>query len=405
MTSIVIVGAGQAGGSAALQLRAAGFEGGVTLIGSEPHLPYERPPLSKAYLTGDLSYDSLLLRPKEVYLEQEIQLLTDTTVASINPEQHTLSISGAQTLHFDRLLLATGARPRQLPVLGADLQGVHYLRTLADVTELQQTMKRAKRVCLIGGGYVGLEFASVATKAGLQVTILESADRLLQRVTTPEMSKYFADLHRSFGVEVYCGAKIQEMQGAGRVERVICEHGEVAADLVLIGIGAIPNIEVAEASGLACENGIQVDEFCRSSHPDIFAAGDCTNHPNALLKRRLRLESAPNATDQARVAATNMLGVKEPYCKVPWFWSDQYSSKLQAVGFSADGTHSVCRGERAEHQFAVFYLNENRLVAVEAINSAKAFMAGKRLYGHELDPDELADPATDLRSLIKSVTR
>ena len=211
MTSIVIVGAGQAGGSAALQLRAAGFEGGVTLIGSEPHLPYERPPLSKAYLTGDLSYDSLLLRPKEVYLEQEIQLLTDTTVASINPEQHTLSISGAQTLHFDRLLLATGARPRQLPVLGADLQGVHYLRTLADVTELQQTMKRAKRVCLIGGGYVGLEFASVATKAGLQVTILESADRLLQRVTTPEMSKYFADLHRSFGVEVYCGAKIQEM--------------------------------------------------------------------------------------------------------------------------------------------------------------------------------------------------
>ena len=403
MTNIVIVGAGQAGGSAALQLRSAGFEGAVTLIGAEPHPPYERPPLSKAYLTGDLAYDSLLLRPLEFYRDQNVQLLTDTSVTSINLVEKFVMTSDKQALRFDKLLLATGARPRQLPISGADLSGVHYLRTLGDVAALQNTMRRAQNVCLIGGGYVGLEFASVARKAGLKVTVLEAADRLLQRVTTPEMSEYFADLHRSHGVEVCVGARIQEIQGADQVERVVCEHGTVPADLVLIGIGALPSVEIAEAAGLACDNGIQVDEMCRSSHPDVFAAGDCTNHPNALLKRRLRLESAPNATDQARVAATNMMGANETYCTVPWFWSDQYTSKLQAVGFSSDGTQSVCRGDKAAHQFAMFYLKENRLVAVEAINSAKAFMAGKRLYGHELDPDQLADPATDLRSLIKSV--
>jgi len=403
MTNIVIVGAGQAGGSAALQLRSAGFEGALTLIGAEPHPPYERPPLSKAYLTGDLAYDSLLLRPLEFYGDQNVQLLTDTSVTSINLVEKVVMTSDKQALRFDKLLLATGARPRQLPISGADLPGVHYLRTLGDVAALQNTMRRAQNVCLIGGGYVGLEFASVARKAGLKVTVLEAADRLLQRVTTPEMSEYFADLHRSHGIEVCVGARIQEIQGAHQVERVVCEHGTVTADLVLIGIGAQPNVEIAEAAGLACDNGIQVDEMCRSSHPDVFAAGDCTNHPNALLKRRLRLESAPNATDQARVAATNMMGANETYCTVPWFWSDQYTSKLQAVGFSSDGTQSICRGDKAAHQFAMFYLKENRLVAVEAINSAKAFMAGKRLYGHELDPDQLADPATDLRSLIKSV--
>ena len=403
MTNIVIVGAGQAGGSAALQLRSAGFEGALTLIGAEPHPPYERPPLSKAYLTGDLAYDSLLLRPLEFYRDQNVQLLTDTSVTSINLVEKVVMTSDKQALRFDKLLLATGARPRQLPISGADLPGVHYLRTLGDVAALQNTMRRAQNVCLIGGGYVGLEFASVARKAGLKVTVLEAADRLLQRVTTPEMSEYFADLHRSHGVEVCVGARIQEIQGAHQVERVVCEHGTVTADLVLIGIGALPNVEIAEAAGLACDNGIQVDEMCRSSHPDVFAAGDCTNHPNALLKRRLRLESAPNATDQARVAATNMMGANETYCNVPWFWSDQYTSKLQAVGFSSDGTQSICRGDKAAHQFAMFYLKANRLVAVEAINSAKAFMAGKRLYGHELDPDQLADPATDLRSLIKSV--
>ena len=403
MTSIVIVGAGQAGGTAALQLRAAGFEGDVALIGAEPHPPYERPPLSKAYLTGELTYESLLLRPAELYEAQRIRLLTDTSIASIDLAQHSVTTSDARVLPFDKLLLATGARPRQLPVSGADLPGVHYLRTLADVAALQNTMQRAQRVCLIGGGYVGLEFASVARKAGLHVTVLESADRLLQRVTTPEMSQYFADLHRSHGVEVCCGAKIHELQGTDCVERVVCEHGDVEADLVLIGIGAIPNVELAEAAGLTCENGIQVDEHCRSSHPDVFAAGDCTNHPNTLLDRRLRLESAPNATDQARVAAANMIGGQESYCTVPWFWSDQYASKLQAVGFSSDGTESICRGDKASHQFAVFYLTENRLVAVEAVNSAKAFMAGKRLYGQELNPELLADPNVDLRSLVKSV--
>ena len=405
MTDIVIAGAGQAGGTAALQLRTSGFDGGITLIGSELYPPYERPPLSKAYLMGELAYEALLLRPTEIYEEQEIQLLTDTTIMSIDLSAYRLHTLDKTQISFDKLLLATGARPRQLRIPGADLLGVHYLRTLTDVEALQKAMAGARRVCLIGGGYVGLEFASVATKAGLEVTVLESEERLLKRVTTEEMSHYFASLHRSYGVQICCKAHIHRLEGDGRVERVICEHGAIEADFVLIGIGAIPNIELADAAGLVCENGIQVDEYCRSSHPDIYAAGDCTNHPNALLKRRLRLESAPNASDQARVAAVNMIGGNEPYCSIPWFWSDQYASKLQSVGFSSDGTWSVSRGSKEDHRFATFYLSENRLVGVEAINSAKAFMAGKRLYGKELDPQKLADPSVDLRSLIKPVSQ
>ena len=402
MKEFVIVGAGQAGGTAALQLRINGFEGGITLVGSEPHPPYERPPLSKAYLSGQLAYDSLLLRPAQLYVEQGIKLLTDTTIGSIDAGAQQLLTTDQRSIQFDKLLLATGARPRNLAIPGAELAGVHYLRTLADVEALKQTMGNARRVCLIGGGYVGLEFASVATKAGLSVTVLESSDRLLKRVTTDEMSQYFADLHHANGVKICCNAAISALEGEGRVERVVCEHGEIDADLVLIGIGAIPNTELAEAAGLLCENGVLVDEFCQSSDANIYAAGDCTNHPNALLKRRLRLESAPNAIDQARVAAANMMGDREEYCSVPWFWSDQYTSKLQAVGFSADGTEAVCRGNKEDHQFAMFYFSENRLVAVEAVNSAKAFMAGKRLYGREVDPIKLADPTVDLRSLVQA---
>lgn len=400
MSGVLIVGAGQAGGTAALQLRASGYDGIIKLAGSEPHAPYERPPLSKGYLSGALAYDSLMVRPETVYEEQQIELLKATTIATIDPEAGIAQTNEDCEIKFDRLLFTTGARPRKLPIPGADLPGVYYLRTIADVEKLKGAMARAKRVCLIGGGYVGLEFASVATKAGLDVTVLESADRLLKRVTTEAMSHYFENLHRSQGVDVRCDAEILSIQGEGRAERIFCRNGVIEADLILVGIGAIPNTELAESAGVKCNNGIWVDEQCRTSVANIYAAGDCTNHPNYYLNRRLRLESAPNATDQAKVAAVNMLGEEKCYRSIPWFWSDQFSSKLQAVGFSADGTDSVSRGSQEEHEFATFYFHENRLVAVEAINFPRAFMVGKRLYGTEVDAEKLADSSVDLKSLL-----
>lgn len=400
MSGMLIVGAGQAGGTAALQLRASGYEGDIILAGSEAHAPYERPPLSKGYLSGEMGYDSLLVRPELTYEQQRIELLKATTIASIEPSAGTALTSNKRQINFDKLLLATGSRPRRLPITGADLPGVHYLRTLADVEQLKGAMATAKRVCLIGGGYVGLEFASVAIKAGLAVTVLESADRLLKRVTTEPMSQYFERLHRSRGVDVQCNAEIISIEGTGRAERIICRHGIIEADLVLVGIGAIPNTELAESADIACSNGILVDEQCKASSPNVYAAGDCTNHLNPLLNRRLRLESAPNATDQAKIAAVNMLGEGKSYRSVPWFWSDQFSSKLQAVGFATDGTDSVCRGSEEEHQFARFYLHEQRLVAVEAINYPRAFMVGKRLYGTKVDSAKLADSSVELKSLM-----
>jgi len=400
MSGVLIVGAGQAGGTAALQLRASGYDGDIKLAGSEPHAPYERPPLSKGYLSGALAYNSLLVRPETTYEQQQIELLKETTIATIDPESGIAQTSKDCEIKFDRLLFTTGARPRQLLIPGAELPGVYYLRTIADVEKLKGAMATAKRVCLIGGGYVGLEFASVAIKAGLDVTVLESADRLLKRVTTETMSHYFENLHRSQGVDIQCNSEIFSIEGEVCAERVVCRNSVIEADLILVGIGAIPNTELAESAGVECDNGILVDEQCRTSVANIYAAGDCTNHPNHYLNRRLRLESAPNATDQAKVAAVNMLGEDKCYRSVPWFWSDQFSSKLQAVGFSADGTSSVCRGRQEEHEFATFYLHDNRLVAGEAINFPRAFMVGKRLYGLQVDVEKLADSSVDLKSLL-----
>ena len=264
-------------------------------------------------------------------------------------------------------------------------------------------MRTAKAICIVGGGYIGLEVAAVASVLGLKVTVLEMESRILKRVTTAEMSEFYHALHTKKGVEIVCGAQVKSFEGESKVSSVVTEEKTIKSDLVIVGIGILPNFELAQNAGIDCENGILVNENCQTSKKNVYAIGDCSNHPNPILNRRLRLESVPNAMEQARVAANNILGGDKKYSTIPWFWSDQYTSKLQAVGFSSDGTQSICRGDKATHQFAMFYLKENRLVAVEAINSAKAFMAGKRLYGHELDPKQLADPNIDLRSLVKSV--
>ena len=401
MQGIVIVGAGQAAGQAAASLRQEGHKGAITLIGEEAQPPYQRPPLSKQYLAGELEAEKLHLRPERFYADQGIELLLGTRVEALDTQGQSVATSDGKRHEYGQLLLATGSRPRRLALPGAELPGIHYLRTVADVDAIRAALPDARRLCIVGGGYIGLEVAAVAATAGLEVTLLEMESRILQRVTTPEMSAYYQQLHASRGVQIRTGAQVTGFAGDGKLAQVLCEGGEsLEADLVIVGIGILPNVELAEAAGLACGNGILVDERCRTSDPHIYAAGDCTNHPNALLGRRLRLESVPNAMEQARVAASAMTGGDKAHAALPWFWSDQYEHKLQMAGFSSDAEESVLRGDPAANQFAVFYLKAGALVAVDAVNSPRDFMAAKQLYGKPVDRAALADPGTDLKTLL-----
>lgn len=400
MPGIVIVGAGQAAGQAAAVLRQEGYEGEILILGEEDHPPYQRPPLSKQYLSGEQDIDRVYIRPEKFYGEKQIEVRTGVQVDALDPEKKTLTTHQGETIAWDQLLLATGSRPRVLQVPGNNLPGIHYLRTIADVDAIREEMETAKRLVIVGGGYIGLEVASVAVKAGLEVTVLETEDRILQRVTTPEMSEFYHRLHTERGVNILTETMVTGFRGDDRVTGVESDEQVIDADIVIIGIGIIPNVELAQAAGIDWDNGIIVDDHCRTSAPDIYAAGDCTNHPNPTLERRLRLESVPNAMEQGRVAAINMCGGDKIYDAIPWFWSDQYELKLQMVGFSADGDTQVLRGDKAANSFAVFYLNDGAVVAVDAVNSPREFMVCKQLYGKPVDPDKLADPEVDLKTLI-----
>lgn len=402
MSGIVVIGAGQAAGQAAASLRQEGYEGEITIIGDEAQAPYQRPPLSKAYLSGEVGLDRVLVRPENFYADKGINLQTGVRVESINRADKTIATSTGSTLSYDKLLIATGSRPRILNIQGSDLEGLHYLRTVDDVDGIRTAMEAAKNVCIVGGGYIGLEVAAVAKKAGHNVTVLEMEDRILQRVTTAEMSEFYHALHTGRGVDIRVNTMVSGFAGEnGRVTSVLCGDESIPADLVIVGIGIIPNVELAEAAGLTCDNGIVVNDHCQTSDPDIYAAGDCTNHPNPILDRRLRLESVPNAMEQARTACSNMLGGDKTYAAVPWFWSDQYELKLQMVGFSADGDQSVLRGDKASNEFAVFYLKDGNVVAVDAVNSPKEFMVAKQLYGKAVNEADLANPAFELKELLK----
>ena len=400
MSDIVIIGAGQAAGQAAASLRQEGHEGLITILGDEAFPPYQRPPLSKQYLSGEIGLERVYLRPEKFYADKNISLHTGVTVSSINRDGKFVTTSTGETYNYGKLLIATGSRPRILNIPGSNLEGIHYLRTVADVDAIREVMKTAEKICIVGGGYIGLEVAAVACSAGKQVSVLEMESRILQRVTTEEMSEFYHELHTSRGVEILVNTAADAFEGDGKVSSVVCGDKKIDADLVIVGIGIIPNIEIAEAAGLECRNGIVVDDHCRTSDPDIYAAGDCTMHPNALLGRQLRLESVPNAMDQARVASSNMLGGDKTYAAVPWFWSDQYELKLQMVGFSADGDQSVVRGDKAANEFAVFYLKDGKVVGVDAVNSPREFMVCKQLYGKEVNPEDLANPSFELKSLL-----
>ena len=400
MSGVVIIGAGHAAGQAAASLRQAKYAGDITIVGDEAHIPYQRPPLSKAYLKGDQSADKVYLRAESFYADRNIAMKLSTRATAIDTTAKTVALSSDETLHYDHLLISTGSRPRKLSIDGSDLPGIHYLRTMDDVDGLRDGMQADANLVIVGGGYIGLEVAAVGRELGLNVHVLEMEERILQRVTTPEMSAYYHQLHEGRGVNIHTNTAVTGFAGDGKVQEVLCGDKRYPADIVIVGIGIIPNTELAEAAGIVCDNGIVVDDHCCTSDPHVYAAGDCTNHPNPLLDRRLRLESVPNAMDQARVSTANMLGDDKTYAAIPWFWSDQYELKLQMVGFSADGDAQVLRGDMASNQFAIFYLKDGKVVAADAVNSPKEFMLCKQLVGKSADPAMLADPEADLKALL-----
>jgi 3-phenylpropionate/trans-cinnamate dioxygenase ferredoxin reductase subunit len=400
MERIVIIGAGQAGVQAAASLRAEGFAGAITLLGDESFPPYQRPPLSKAYLAGDFARERLFLKPDSFYGES-CELMLSVRAQMIDRAAKRVLLSGGQTLAYDRLLLATGARVRTLSVPGASLPGVLYLRGIADVDAIRPHFKPGARLAVVGGGYIGLEVAAVAAKLGLDVTVIEAAERVMVRAVSPQMSAFFQRVHRANGVKFVLGATAQSFVGATRVEGVITNAGAMLADVVLIGVGVVPNSEIAEEAGLACSNGIVVDEYAATSDPDIFAAGDCTNHPG-FAGERVRLESVQNAIDQAKHAALAMLDKPAPYREVPWFWSDQYDLKLQMAGLARPGDETVLRGDPVTRKFSVFHLRDGVVAAVEAVNAPTDYIIGRRLIAARarVAPERLADIAVPVKSFI-----
>ena len=398
----IIIGAGQAGAQAAQSMRQAGFDGEIVIFGEETEPPYQRPPLSKAYLRGDLDKERLLLRPLAFYEQQKIDLRRGALVVAIDRAAKTVATDAGETLAYDKLLIATGAPPRRLSCQGADLKGVHYLRTVADSDALRPILSADGRIVIIGAGYIGLEVAASARKAGLDVTVLEMADRALARVAGKEISAFYQKLHADHGVDLRLGAALDHFEGRRKVEAAALKSGErIACGAVLVGVGAAPATALAEAADLRIANGVWTDEHARTSDPDIYAAGDCASHPSSIYERRLRLESVPNAIEQAKVAGANMAGGDVVYDAVPWFWSDQYDVKLQTVGVSEGADETVLRGDPGARKFSVWYLRRGRLLAVDAVNDAAAFAMSRRLVGKTVpDAKSLADPATDLKSLV-----
>jgi 3-phenylpropionate/trans-cinnamate dioxygenase ferredoxin reductase subunit len=402
---IVIVGAGQAGAALAAKLRALGYAGPLVLIGEEPVLPYQRPPLSKKYVSRELEFDRLLVRPPAWYGEQRIDLHLDCPVAALNPAEKTVALRNGTVLRYAKLALTTGARPRRLPAeTGGDLAGVFTIRNVADADAIAPLLQPGKRMLVIGGGYIGLEAAAVARTKGMEVAIIEVADRILQRVAAPPTADYFRALHRKHGVIVLESTALARLTGdSGCLTGADFRDGtHLPADLAIVGIGILPNDDLARAAGLAVDSGIVVDGQCRTSAPDIYAAGDCARFP--WRGEPTRLESVQNAIDQAEHAATAMLGERRDYNPVPWFWSDQYDVKLQIAGLNRGYTEYIARAGKRPESASVWYFRGDTLIAVDAMNDALAYGIGKKLLEgrRAVSKAAVADPAIETRSLLSA---
>ena len=400
---LVVVGGSYAAAQIAASAREQGYAEPIRIVSEEPRGPYQRPPLSKGYLAGKVPPAALPLRSEAFYRDSKVKLILGARAESIDLPGQSVVLSDGQRLAFDRLALTTGARPRPLPVPGGDLEGVLFLRSLTDADALRTRLAEATDVVIVGAGFIGLEFASVAVAAGKKVTVVEMQDRVLARAVAPGLAAFIADVHRAKGLDIRLGATVKELRGNRRVESVICGDGtSIRADLVLLAIGVIPNVELAQAAGLACQDGIIVDRFAATSDPRIVSAGDCTRHPSAYADQPLRLESVQNALDQAKTAAATISGVVKPYDTVPWFWSDQYDLKLQMVGLAAGHDSAVTRGTPSDGRFSVFYYRRGRLIAVDSVNKPGEHMLGRKLLTARLSPtpEQAADSGFDLQGLM-----
>lgn len=401
MTKVLIIGAGHAGGSAAALLRQFGFDGEIVLAGEEAAAPYQRPPLSKAWLKGEAGLEDLLLRPESFYVEQNIELRTGVTATAIDAAGRTVSFADGAVEPYDILILATGSTARKLAIPGADRPDLLELRTLEHAERLKAALAPGQRLAVVGGGYVGLEAAASARALGAEAVVIERMDRVLARVASEPLSAFFTDLHRRHGVEILTGAEVAGFEDGGVR---LADGGLIAADAILVGVGALAREALARTAGLACENGVVVDETARTSDPAVYAIGDVTHRPIPIHGGRMhRLESVPNALEQARQAAAAIVGRAPPAPEVPWFWSDQYDVKLQIAGLPFGADAQVVRGDPATGAFAVFHLQGDRIVCVESVNAPAEFMGGRLLIGKAtpVDPVLLGDPATSIKAVAK----
>ncbi len=399
--TVVIVGAGEAGGQTAISLRQGGFTAPIVVIGDEGHVPYERPPLSKTYLAGEVGVERMHMRTPEFFTEKDITLRLRETVVHLDRPANSVRLASGEHVPYRWLVLATGGRVRKMNVPGGDLPGVHYLRTIDDVAAYRERLQPGLRLVIVGGGYIGLEVAAVAQKRGCKVTVLEMQPLVLNRVVAPEMSRFYTEVHTAAGVDIRVSTAVTAFEGNGKVERVRCEGQAFDADLVIVGIGIVPNMELAAAAALTIDNGIVVDDCTRTEDPRVLAVGDCANQPSGLYGGRMRLESVPNALGQGKAAASVILGAATPFTEVPWFWSDQYDLKLQMTGLSRPGDSVVMRGDVAGRRFSACYLRGGVFVACHSVNMAKDFLQSKKLIAQKWRPDpaKLADGSVALKDL------
>ncbi|MGQ3290317.1 MULTISPECIES: FAD-dependent oxidoreductase [unclassified Sphingopyxis] len=401
---VVIVGAGHGGAQVAIMLRTQKFAGTIAIIGEEPELPYERPPLSKEYFAGEKEFERIQLRPAKYWDEREVTMLLGKRVARVDPAAHTVTTDGGETIGYGKLVWATGGSPRMLPIPGGDLPGVQGVRTRADADAMKAASETAGQIVVIGGGYIGLEAAAVLSKAGKKVVLLEALDRVLARVAGEELSRFYEKEHRDHGVDLRLGVCVDAIEGETKVTGVRLADGEVIpADLVIVGIGIVPAVEPLIAAGADCANGVRVDRLCKTSLPDVYAIGDCASHANDFAEgAEIRLESVQNANDQANVVAKGIVGDEAPYHAIPWFWSNQYDLKLQTAGLSTGHDQAVLRGDPATRSFSVIYLKAGKVIALDCVNATRDYVQGRMIVtaGLVATAGQLADTETPLKALL-----
>ena len=403
MENLLIIGAGQSAIQCISTLKKEGYSGSITLVGEEEHLPYQRPPLSKGFLEDSIGKERLYFKKLEFFTENKVQLYLGLSAEKLEIDNQKVYLSDNSELEFDKLVFATGSRVRCLDFPGSEHKSIFYLRDLDDAEAIKKDLETSDNIVIIGAGYIGLEAAAIAAKKNKIVTIIEMADRVMNRTVDPQISEYYLNLHQSYGVKFHFNTSLETINKVSDSLEVVCSDGtEVKADSVLIGAGVVPNIELAEEAGIYCDNGIVVDEFGQTNFKNVYACGDCTNHPNKILNKNLRLESVHNAMEQAKTVASSVMNNPMEYSQVPWFWSDQYDHKLQIVGLSGDHDLVTMRGTTNDAKFMLFYTKDEELIAVDAINNPKEFLISRKLVANKvkIKPDVISDLNTNLNDLI-----